>query len=79
MNDKTNLLKKYLGQLFMQSLNQSDPLYHLELMRQKLEGRSFQDFDKEDILSMLGKLQQCQGRVHSEMLRIHDLLKQQDQ
>jgi hypothetical protein len=47
------------------------------IIRQKIEGRGYQSFDKGDILGELGRLQQTVGTLNSEMLKIHDLLKQQ--
>jgi hypothetical protein len=79
MSDQTTQIKKRMSELFAKSLNLSSPLYQLEMIRQKLEGRSLQNFDKEDILSELGSMQKAMGHVHGEMLRIHDLLKREDQ
>jgi len=77
MSNKTIFLKEYLSCLFEKSLRISSPLHHLEMVRRKLESRGFQDFDKEDILQELGSMQQTMRELNSEMLRIHDLLKQQ--
>lgn len=86
MNEKTTELKKHLSRLFEKSLRISSPLYQLEMIRQKLEARSYQCFDKEDIppslklrrasLGELGSIQHTLRELNSEMLRIHDLLKQ---
>jgi len=76
MSEKTTELKKHLSKLFEQSLRISSPLYQLEMIRQKLEARSLQSFDKEDILGELGSIQHTMNLLNSEMLRIHDLLKQ---
>jgi hypothetical protein len=76
MNPTTDL-KKHLSKLFEKSLRISSPLSQLEIIRQKLETRSLQPFDKSDILSELGSIQQTMRELNSEMLRIHDLLKQQ--
>lgn len=76
MSEQTTQVKKYLSKLFEQSLKLSSPLYQLEMIRQKLESRSLQSFDKEDILGELGSIQHTMNQLNSEMLRIHDLLKQ---
>jgi len=76
MSDQTTELKKHLGQLFIKSLALSHPLYLLQTIREKLEARSLQDFDKEDILGELGSIQHTMRELNSEMLRIYDLLKQ---
>jgi hypothetical protein len=75
--ETTKELKMQLGQLFCESLRMSNSLYQLQLIRQKIEGRGYQSFDKGDILGELGRLQQTIGTLNSEMLKIHDLLKQQ--
>jgi len=77
MSEKTTEVKKHLGQLFIKSLNISSPLYQLQIIREKLEVRSLQSFDKEDILNELGSLQHTMRELNSEMLKIHDLLKYQ--
>jgi len=76
MNDRTTELKKRLGQLFIKSLHISHTLYQLQIIREKLEVRKMQSFDRAAILEELGHLQSILGKVNSEMLRIHDLLKQ---
>lgn len=70
-------LRMRLGQIFCESLKMSHSLYQLQLIREKIEGRGYQSFDKGDILGEFGRLQQTLGTLNSEMLRIHDLLKQQ--
>lgn len=69
-------LRQALGKLFVQSLQLSTPMYQLEQVRAKLEQRTLQEFDKSDILEEFGKIQQYLNEINSEMLRIHDLLKQ---
>lgn len=73
----TQELTGYLGQLFSQSLRVSNPVQTLHTIREKLHARGYQHFDKEDILCELGQLQRIMGELNSEMLRIHDLLKQE--
>jgi len=77
MSEKTTQVKKHIGQLFLKSLNLSSPLYQLQIIREKLEERSLQSFDKQDILNELGSMQHTMRELNSEMLKIHDLLKQQ--
>jgi hypothetical protein len=76
MREKTTDVKKHLGQLFLKSMNLFARLYQLQNIREKLEARKLQSFDKEDILNELGSIQYSMNEVNSEMLRIHDLLKQ---
>jgi hypothetical protein len=77
MSNTTREIKKHLGQLFIRSLTLSHPLYLLQTIREKLEARNLQSFDKEDILGELGSIQHTMREMNSEMLRIHDLLKKQ--
>ena len=76
MIEKTTAVKKHLGKLFIKGLSLSHPLYLLQIMREKLEQRELQDFDKQDIMGELGSLQYTLRELDSEMLKIHDLLKQ---
>ncbi len=75
-SEKTTAIKKHLGQIFILGHRLTDPLYYLQLVREKLEERNLQSFDKEDILGEFGKIQSYTNEINSEMLRIHDLLKQ---
>jgi hypothetical protein len=78
MNEQsTKELKLRLGQLLKESLRINNPLTQLEIIREKLERRNYQSFDKEDIIMELGSLQGIVGEIHREMLRVHDHLKQQ--
>ncbi len=72
----TQQLQKHIGQLFSESLKVSSPVQMLHLIREKINARGYQGFDKEDILQELGQLQHIMGKLNSEMLHIHDLLKQ---
>ena len=72
----TEDLNKYIGQLFSESLKVSSPVGMLHIIREKINERGYQHFDKEDILCELGRLQYIMGQLHTEMLRIDDLLKQ---
>lgn len=76
---KTEELNRHIGQLFSQSLKVSSPVQMLHLIREKMNTRGYQSFDKEDILCELGQLQKIMGKLNGEMLRIHDLLKQESQ
>jgi hypothetical protein len=77
MSEKTTEIKQHLGKLFIRSFALSHPLYLLQTIREKLETRDLQDFDKKDIMGELGSLQYTLRELDSEMLKIHDLLKQQ--
>jgi len=72
----TKELNRHIGQLFSESLKASNPVQMLHLIREKMNARGYQYFDKEDILQELGQLQHIIGNLNSEMLHIHDLLKQ---
>jgi hypothetical protein len=74
---ETHELNKSIGQLFSQSLKVSSPVGMLHMIREKINTRGYQSFDKEDILKELGHLQKIISQLHGEMLCIHDLLKQQ--
>lgn len=76
MKTKAQHLNTEIGQLFSQSLKLSSPIQMLHAIREKMNARGYQHFDKEDILLELGQLQHIMGELNSEMLRIHDLLKQ---
>lgn len=72
----TQELNRHIGQLFSESLKVSSPVQMLHLIREKMNARGYQSFDKEDILIELGQLQSIMGKLNSEMLHIHDLLNQ---
>lgn len=76
MKENPTQLKKNLGQLFIHSLKISSPLSQLQIIREKIESRGYQSFDKSDILSELGSLQQIMRELNNTMLIIHDQLKQ---
>lgn len=44
-------------------------------MRSKIVFRGFKTFDEHNILIELGKLQRIVGEIHSEMLRVEDIVK----
>lgn len=68
-------LNKHIDKLFIESLKVSSPMHMVYLIRAKMNKRGLQQPDKGDILSELGQLQRTMGRINSEMLAIHDLLK----
>lgn len=70
-------LNKSIGQLFSQSLKVSSPVEMLHIIRERINERGYQSFDKEDILNELGHLQKIISQLHGEMLRIDDLLKEE--
>jgi len=76
MIEKTTAIKKQLGALFVKTLDISKPLYQLQMIREKIEGRGLQPFDKDDISHELGTMQRNIGELNSEMLRLYELLRQ---
>lgn len=70
----TTQLTKQLNQLFIQHLKLSDPIYMLHILREKLTERSYQKFDKEDIMNELGRIQCIANDLNKDMLIIYDLL-----
>ena len=70
----TTQLTKQLSQLFMQRLKLSDPIYMLHILREKLTERSYQHFDKEDMMNELGRIECLTNALNKEMLIIYDLL-----
>lgn len=72
----TQELNRHIGQLFSESLKVSNPVQMLHIIREKMNARGYQCFDKGDILQELGQLQSIMGKLNNEMLRIHELLKQ---
>lgn len=75
----THKLHRHIGQLFSESLKVNGPVQMLHIIREKMNARGYQNFDKEDILCELGQLQRITGQLNSEMLHIYDLLKQENQ
>ena len=75
----TEVLGKHIGQLFSHSLKVSSPVGMLHMIREKINTRGYQRFDREDILNELGHLQKIISQLHGEMLRIDDLLKEERQ
>lgn len=50
-------------------------LYMLEVVRQKIEGRGLQVFDRDDIMGELGKVQSRLNAMHGKLVSIADTLK----
>lgn len=75
MNNIEQKVSQHIGNLIMVSFKISNPLSQLLLIREKILVRGYQSFDKSDIMDELGRLQHLAGELHGEMLRIHDLLK----
>lgn len=77
MNTMQHNVLQHIGNLIAVSFRLTNPLSQLHLMREKISARGYQSFDKADIMDELGRLQHITGELHGEMLRIHDLLKQE--
>ncbi len=70
----TKELNQQISQLLSESLKLMTPVQMLNTIREKVEHRGLQPFDKADILNELGSLQQRLGKLHSQMVSIHDTL-----
>ena len=70
-------LERQLGQLFSQSLEVSQPVAMLHLIREKLSDDGYQSFYKPEIVDELGRLQHCLNQVHQQMLSIARLIEQE--
>lgn len=77
MNSIEQKISQHIGNLIAVNFKISHPLSQLLLIREKISVRGYQSFDKSDIMDELGRLQHLAGELHSEMLRIHDLLKKE--
>lgn len=77
MSEIQQRVSQHIGNLISISFRISNPLSQLLLIREKISVRGYQSFDKSDIMDELGRLQHLAGELHSEMLRIHDLLKKE--
>lgn len=77
MSEIQQRVSQHIGNLIAISFRISNPLSQLLLIREKISERGYRSFDKSDIMDELGRLQHLAGELHSEMLRIHDLLKQE--
>lgn len=72
---KSEALKQSLGVLFNNSLKVSSPIQMLHCMREKIDNRGYYSHDTQDILGELGRLQNIVNQLHSDMLKVHDILK----
>lgn len=70
----TKQLNQQISQLLSESLKVLSPVQSLNTIREKVEQRGLQAFDKQDILNELGSLQHTLGKLHSHMVGIHDTL-----
>ncbi len=77
MSEIQQRVSQHIGNLIAISFRIGNPLSQLLLIREKISVRGYQSFDKSDIMDELGRLQHLAGELHGEMLRIHDLLKQE--
>lgn len=75
MNKESNKLLYHLSALAQEHYKLSSDLYMLEIVRQKIEGRGLQHFDKDDILGELGKVQGRLNTLHGKLVSIADTLK----
>lgn len=75
MTGTQNDIANRLDALFSAGLKISNPISSLLIMRSKIVFRGFKTFDEHDILIELGKLQRIVGEIHSEMLRVEDIVK----
>lgn len=65
----------YLSALNQEHFKLCGSLYMLELTRQKMEDRGYQDFDKQDIMDELGRMQSRLNTMHGKLSDIADALK----
>lgn len=70
----TNQLNQQISQLLSESLKTLSPVQSLNTIREKIEARGLQPFDKNEILQELGSLQRTLGKLHGQMVSIHDTL-----
>lgn len=70
-------LERQLGQLFSESLNVSQPVAMLHIIREKLSDGGYQSFYKPEIVDELGRLRHRLNQVHQRMLTIARLLEQE--
>ena len=78
MSTQEQRLSQHIGNLISIGFRLSNPMSQLLLIREKISVRGYQFFDKPDIMDELGRLQHIAGELHSEMLHIQDLLKQEE-
>lgn len=75
MSKEPGKLLYNLSALAQEHFKLCNDLYMLEVVRQKIEGRGLQSFDKGDILDELGKVQSRLNAMHGKLVNIADTLK----
>jgi hypothetical protein len=75
MSKEPNQLLYHLSALNQEHFKLCSDLYMLEVVRQKIENRGYQNFDKGDIMDELGKLQGRLNVLHGKLVNIADTLK----
>lgn len=70
-------LERHLGRLFSESLNVSQPVAMLYIIKEKLADGGYDTYYKAELLDELGRLQHCLGEVHQQMLSVAELLKRE--
>jgi hypothetical protein len=75
MSKEPNQLLFCLSALNQEHFKLCNDLYMLEVVRQKIENRGYQGFDKSDIMDELGKLQGRLNALHGRLLSIAETLK----
>ena len=76
MSKEPNQLLYHLSALNQEHFKLCNDLYMLEVVRQKIENRGYQNFDKGDIMDELGKLQGRLNDLHGKLVNIADTLKE---
>lgn len=75
MKPEPTPLLYHLSALNQEHFKLCSELYMLEVIRQKVEGRGLQAFDKDDIMDELGRLQARLNSMHGKLSGIADTLK----
>lgn len=75
MSKEPQQLLYNLSALNQEHFKLCNDLYMLEVVRQKIENRGYQHFDKQDIMDELGKLQGRLNALHGKLVSIADTLK----
>lgn len=75
MSKETSQLLFNLSALNQEHFKLCNDLYMIEVIRQKIENRGYQNFDKSDIMDELGKLQGRLNALHGSLVNIADTLK----
>lgn len=65
----------YLSALNQEHFKLCSDLYMIEVVRQKIEKRGYQGFDKSDIMDELGRMQSRLNSMHGKLSDIADALK----